>query len=157
MRTGRSLSVFSGGGVYLVRGCTWSGGVPGPGGCTLGGTWLWGVPSPGGVPGLGGDLPRYTPPTPPPRDQTRYPPGTKHTHTHPPPCGQTDACKLITLAQLRMRPVKYYNKLALSLIFQANLSLHSWLAIVKIHKTDTWLSNHIKNVPSLVVDISNRS
>ena len=39
-------------GVYLVRGCTWSGGVPGP----------RGVPGLGGVPGpRGGYLPRYSP------------------------------------------------------------------------------------------------
>ena len=96
MRTGRSLSLFreggvctwSVGGVYLVPGgCTWSrgvylvrGGVPGPGGCAWsGGVYL--------VPGGGGSA-RYTPPGP---DQV-----------HPPPVNRiTDACKNITLAQLR--------------------------------------------------------
>ena len=74
------------GGVYLVPG-----GVPGPGGvCSGGCTWSqggylvpWGVPGPkgvylvlGGVPGSGGC-----------------------TWSGTPPCGQTDACKLITLPQ----------------------------------------------------------
>ena len=63
MRTGRSLTVFRSlqpGGVYLVPGCTWSRGVPGPReGCTWsrGGVYLVpgrGVPGPGGTWSRGG-------------------------------------------------------------------------------------------------------
>ena len=112
MRTGRSLSAFGGGtcsgGLYLP-GPGEGVGVPGPGGVYL----VWGdLPGPGGVPGLGGYLVQgvYLVPggvpglagcllgTPP---GTR--PGTPLPGTWPgtPPCEQTDACKLITLAQLR--------------------------------------------------------
>ena len=119
MRTGRSLSVSVGGvpgprgGGYLVRGVylvqrvvylvrrvylVW-GVVPGPGGMYL----VQGGCLPGTSP-LGPyqllhhprDQTRYTPLEPdqvPPRPRTR--PGT------PRRCGQTHACKLITLAQLR--------------------------------------------------------
>ena len=67
------------------------GGVPGPGGCLV-----WGGVCSGGVPGLGvvvsgwGGLP--------PRGVGI--PACTEADT-PPPCGQTDACKNITLAQLR--------------------------------------------------------
>ena len=110
MRTGRSLSVFRG--VYLVAGgVPGPRGVPGSGGCT----WSQGVYL---IPGvylvLGGALgPRgvclvlgvHLVPGGTPWDQVHPTPGTRYTPFQtrytPPLCGQTDACKLITLAQLR--------------------------------------------------------
>ena len=72
-------------GVYLVPGgCTWSRGVPGPRGVYL---VLGGVPGPRGVPGPGGCTWSWG------EDLVRYPP--------PPVNRITDACKNITLPQLR--------------------------------------------------------
>ena len=88
------------------RGGAWSGGVPGPGGVCSGGAWsggvyvcsggvlVWGVSAPGGVPGPGGCL-----------VWGGSAPGGVSQHalrqTPLPPCGQTDTCENITLAQLR--------------------------------------------------------
>ena len=62
-------------------GSAWSGGdLPGPGGC---------LPGPGGGAWSGGGIPACT-----------------EADTPPPPCGQTHACKNITLATTSLRPVK---------------------------------------------------
>ena len=113
MRTARALTVSPsmlctggvGGGVPGPGGSLLLGGVPGPGGCLLPGVYLvlggvcsWrGVPGLGSVPGLGGCtwsggclLPRKG-----------GVPGQVL-----PPCGQTHACKHITLPKLRLRAVK---------------------------------------------------
>ena len=97
MRTGRSLTVCwsllpgGGGGVWcrgvhshcLLRGGVWSQG------CLLWGVWSGGVSAPGGVCSGGGVSARWG-----------YIPAC--TEADPlPPCGQTDACENITLAQLR--------------------------------------------------------
>ena len=119
MRTGRSLTVCcsllpgvgsglwgrGGGGAWSRGGwcLIWGGlgGLPGPGGvCSWGGlVWGGGAWYQGGwvclvggcLPGLGGCLPGLG---------GGYIPACTEADT-PPPCGQTDACENITLAQLR--------------------------------------------------------
>ena len=107
MRTARSLTVSPSMLCIGGRGCTWSqGGVPGPGGCVPGpgghlvpwgctwsrGVYLvrGGVPGPRGVPGPGG--------VPGPRGVSA--PGLGGVCV-PPVNRMTDACKNITLPQLR--------------------------------------------------------
>ena len=96
------------GGVYLVwgEGCTWSGGVPGLGGVhgprgvylVWGCTWSQGgVPCPGGVPGPGGVYLVWGVPGPGGVYLVPGGPG----QVLPPMDRITDACKNITLPQLR--------------------------------------------------------
>ena len=112
MRSVRSSGCISGGvpvgGVYLVRGCTWSRGVYLPWGVYLvrgvylpwGCTWLGGVPAWGGcVPGPGGV---YLP------GGCTWSGGCTGQVLPPPPHGQTHACKNITFAT-SLRTVINYN------------------------------------------------
>ena len=137
MRTARALtlspSIFSApGGGSLLGGCTWSrgvylvpGGVPGPGGgvCSRGCTWSWwgcllrGVYLSGGcVCSRGVYLVRYCP---------------------PPPRGQTDACKLVTLPQISFAGGK--NEL-LSNIFNADTPTVHWPVVLQFMSSDGWAS-----------------
>ena len=104
--TGRSLTVCC----SLLPG-----GVPGPGRCLVwGGAWSGGLPSPGGLPGPGGVCSRRGGRVPGlggclllggvcSGGCLLWGGGSQHAlrQTPLPPCGQTHACKNITLAQLR--------------------------------------------------------
>ena len=124
MRTGRSLTVFQSlqpGGVYLVLGgvylvpeggCTWSGGVPGPGGVYLVGgcTWSrgggWCTWSRGGVPGPGGGVYLVPGGCTWSRGGVPGPGGVYLVRYSPPPVNRmTNRCKNITLAKTSFRPV----------------------------------------------------
>ena len=100
-------------GVYLVPGgCLLLGGVPGPGGCLLPGghTWSGGVPGPMGVSAWGGEC------------LLRGVPGQVLPH-----CGQTHACKHITLPQTSFAGGNNRFSLApLGLVPSAKSWIHHW-------------------------------